>query len=775
MRWLIGAMGVLVLLLLPSLASPVFSVDSLRLLLAIQEGPGSGSFDPTVDRPTQESPEWPVHTFLVAEYFHQRGQWRHAQVEYRRLVDWSVADGCGDERGGSGLAGIALWRLLQGKPEEIAQDEQRAVYLLEQGEKLLDKTVVRQLFRVPGLKTRLVLARFEDEIFRKLVAMAMQLEDRERAMRLLKQSLNARTTGEFSLMEKVLLKWAADEGMATDKVLLRLAKRLKGLGEYDSAGRWLETLVESGGTATLRTEAGLELAKLRYLQRQPRTEIIALLDRVVRGMDGTVPSTIQQNVLWERALRHNREGVGRDVSRAREEFETIRRRFPRGSRADDALYEIARSYEFAGQVRTALSYYDELKKLRRRNSWRDSMHFRPALLYYHMGGQENLAKAKAELEVLEKWGPRRPLYIHALFWLGRVHEMLDDETSAHEYFRHIVDARGDRIDYFAIRARMHLNAGKQASKLLFPGEVTERELKGMYAQSSRSLRDRDVRERCPYGGRISWAVWTGLYAKALEGGRQRLTRRGVSVKQRHDPSFLDRIGALASVAIHVALQQDAVAAVRKRGSEARARYAWQLTQAGDPTGATAVLSAPGKGKWDEWISVAYPPVYARLLRNSGNEYGVLPELLYGVIRQESVFSPVAVSPLGALGLFQFLPSTFQELNRRWNLLDDTRVDTLEGYLSEPKASVELGARWFGDLLRRRAGTGEGVREMLAMMEHNAGPEAVDAWLSRWEGNEDDIEFLVESPRFGQTRSFLRNVLTMMAITRAAGMFSQTDG
>lgn len=774
MKWLIGVTGVFVLLVLPSLASPVLSVDSLRLLLAIQEGPGSGSFDPTVDRPTQESPEWPVHTFLVAEYFHQRGQWRRAQVEYRRLVDWSVADGCGDERGGSGLAGIALWRLLQGKPEKIAQDEQRAEYLFQQGEKLLGKTVVRQLFRVPGLKTRLVLARFEDEIFRKLVAMAMQLEDRERATRLLMKGLKARTTGEFSLMEKMLLQWAADEGKATDRVLLRLARRLMRLGEYDSAGRWLETLVESGGTAKLRTEAGLELAELRKFQRRPGTEIIALLDEVVRGMDDTVPSTTQQEVLWKRALRHNREGFGRDVSRAREDFETIRRRFPEGSRADDALYEIARTYEFAGQVRRALSHYNKLKILTKGNSWRDSMHFRPALLYYMLGGQENLAKAKAELEVLEKRVPRSALYIHALFWLGRVHEELDDEKSAHEYFRRIVDTRGDRIDYYAIRARMHLNAGKRASKLLFPDEVTERELNGMYVQSSRSLRDRDVLKKgCPYGGRVSWAVWTGLYAKALEGGQQRLTRRGVLVRQRHDPSFLDRIGALASVAIHVALQQDAVAAVHNRGGEARARYAWQLTQAGDLDGATAVLS--GKGKWDEWISVAYPPVYARLLRDSGREYGVPPELLYGVIRQESRFSPVAVSPFGALGLFQFLPSTFKELNRRWSLLDDTRVDALEGYLSEPNASVELGARWFQDLLRRRTGTGEGAREMLALMEHQAGPEAVDAWLGQWKGKEDDIEFLVESPRFGETRKFLRNVLPVMAITRAAGMFSQADG
>lgn len=109
-------------------------------------------------------------------------------------------------------------------------------------------------------------------------------------------------------------------------------------------------------------------------------------------------------------------------------------------------------------------------------------------------------------------------------------------------FERIIEYDGKGMDniiyyYYAIRARMHLNFGKRASMLLFPDEETERDLKDMYVGSRPRWRDHDDRKACPHGGRVSWAVWTGLYAKALEGGRDKLTRRGVSIEQRRDTSF----------------------------------------------------------------------------------------------------------------------------------------------------------------------------------------------------------------------------------------------
>lgn len=206
-----------------------------------------------------------------------------------------------------------------------------------------------------------------------------------------------------------------------------------------------------------------------------------------------------------------------------------------------------------------------------------------------------------------------------------------------------------------------------------------------------------------------------------------------------------------------------------------ASYAWQVTQAGDPAGGLDVLAA--HTRWWELVATVFPPVHVRLLRDSSKEHGVPPELLYGVVRWESRFSPAAVSREGALGLFQFLPSTFDELNKRWNLQDDAHGGALEGYLSEPKASVELGARWFGELVGRWSKGANAQRTVLAVMEHHAGREAVNVWLSRWTaaGREMDVEYMLEGARIRPTRNYVKQVVATMAIARAARMFSQNDG
>lgn len=339
MKWRFGVVGVFLLWFVPYLVYPAFSVDSLQLLMAVQEGPGADFFDPTEGRPPRDSPQWPVHTFLIAEYFHQREQWRRAQEEYRSLVDWSIRDECGDKNGGktggSGLAGIALWRLLQEEPEKIAQDERRSKYLLKTEEDLLKKPAVKDLFSTKS-RYRLNLGRFDDDILRRLSALAFHRGDHVRALRLFKKHLKARMTGEFSPLEEDLFnRLKAGERQIAG---LALGKRLKRLGKRKAALSWLEAVWQRGATATLRTKAGLELAKLLRTEQRPRRGITQMLDRVVQGMDDTVPVNLQQEVFFERAIRHYNEGPGRDVPRAREDVKTVRSKSSKSADAADALF-----------------------------------------------------------------------------------------------------------------------------------------------------------------------------------------------------------------------------------------------------------------------------------------------------------------------------------------------------------------------------------------------------------------------------------------------------
>ena len=133
-----------------------------------------------------------------------------------------------------------------------------------------------------------------------------------------------------------------------------------------------------------------------------------------------------------------------------------------------------------------------------------------------------------------------------------------------------------------------------------------------------------------------------------------------------------------------------------------------------------------------------------------------------------------------MGLFQFLPTTFYSLDERWRLVEKMRdsVRKMENYLGNPKFSIELGARWFQDLLHRRSTSNKESnkeqRAILAVMEHNAGPLPVSIWLSRWEAADksQDLEYMLETARFDQTRHFLRNVINTMAIARAARLVAR---
>ncbi|MFY0407015.1 transglycosylase SLT domain-containing protein [Solicola sp. PLA-1-18] len=116
--------------------------------------------------------------------------------------------------------------------------------------------------------------------------------------------------------------------------------------------------------------------------------------------------------------------------------------------------------------------------------------------------------------------------------------------------------------------------------------------------------------------------------------------------------------------------------------------------------------------------------YAQLFRSAGARYGVDPTLLAAVAKQESGFRPDAVSPAGARGLMQLMPSTARGLGVT-NSMD-------------PAQAVDGAARLLKDLL------GDFGRVDLALAAYNAGPGAV----RRYDG----------IPPYAETQKYVRNVL-----------------
>lgn len=119
-----------------------------------------------------------------------------------------------------------------------------------------------------------------------------------------------------------------------------------------------------------------------------------------------------------------------------------------------------------------------------------------------------------------------------------------------------------------------------------------------------------------------------------------------------------------------------------------------------------------------------PADLAEKIRAVAERYGLPPELLTEMARQESNFNPHAVSPKGAEGILQLMPTTAREMGVE-NPFD---VDQ----------NLEGGARYLATL-RERFGS-----LPLALAAYNAGPENVERYRA--------------VPPFHETQNYVRRVL-----------------
>jgi soluble lytic murein transglycosylase-like protein len=104
-------------------------------------------------------------------------------------------------------------------------------------------------------------------------------------------------------------------------------------------------------------------------------------------------------------------------------------------------------------------------------------------------------------------------------------------------------------------------------------------------------------------------------------------------------------------------------------------------------------------------AVKAAPVAMAEVRAAAARYGLAPELLDAVARQESGYRTGAVSAAGAVGVMQLMPATARALG----------VDS-----RDPVANLNGGAAYLRALLDRFGG-----RIDLALAAYNAGPGAVE--------------------------------------------------
>jgi soluble lytic murein transglycosylase len=158
----------------------------------------------------------------------------------------------------------------------------------------------------------------------------------------------------------------------------------------------------------------------------------------------------------------------------------------------------------------------------------------------------------------------------------------------------------------------------------------------------------------------------------------------------------------------------------------------------------AVATATSHGRFNDY-SLLYPRPHADAVAAAVKLTEVEPQLLYGVIRQESLFRADAASSAGALGLAQLMPGTARATARRWQLPAPQRAD-----LFDPNVNITLAAAHVAELLQRFD-----AALPVALGAYNAGEAAAARWLPE---DAVDSDVWVENIPYNETRAYVRRVL-----------------
>jgi soluble lytic murein transglycosylase len=161
---------------------------------------------------------------------------------------------------------------------------------------------------------------------------------------------------------------------------------------------------------------------------------------------------------------------------------------------------------------------------------------------------------------------------------------------------------------------------------------------------------------------------------------------------------------------------------------------------------------PNEGLPKALLSLSYPAAFPTNVQRYAQAERISPLLMLAFIRQESFFDPRAISPVGALGLTQVLPSTGRILAQE---LGVARFEP--DHLLQTELNIRFGASYMAARLREFDNN-----IFVALAAYNAGPNAARRWIAASSG---DADLYVETVEFRETRMYIEIVAENYAIYR----------
>ena len=119
-----------------------------------------------------------------------------------------------------------------------------------------------------------------------------------------------------------------------------------------------------------------------------------------------------------------------------------------------------------------------------------------------------------------------------------------------------------------------------------------------------------------------------------------------------------------------------------------------------------------------------------------------PIILESIIKEESHFNPFVKSSVGAVGLMQLMPATYNEVVAKHNLPTNLNVET---------SNITAGSLYYSSLKKVL-----GNKDLYAITAYNGGIGSVTNWFSKLIYNDTD-EFVEQIP-YPETKNYVKKVL-----------------
>jgi soluble lytic murein transglycosylase len=156
--------------------------------------------------------------------------------------------------------------------------------------------------------------------------------------------------------------------------------------------------------------------------------------------------------------------------------------------------------------------------------------------------------------------------------------------------------------------------------------------------------------------------------------------------------------------------------------------------------------------------ILFPQRFGPEVRALALKAKVDPDLVLAIIRQESVFNPLARSPVGAMGLMQLMPQTARLEMKRIELayMPAAEKGIINQHLNNPlglllaETNLKIGVHHVRSLLEKY------LSPVYVLTAYNASPAATQRWITTLP-TKDALAFIERIP-YKETRAYVKLVL-----------------